>query len=121
VIEEFTYHSYPRVAEPRVYGIKDGKRQRFLCIPDRRLYVFWQDTGLAAHNSGQISGLSVVKKGQKFVGPHDNHSVSPRVIGIYDHHCCKVTVADAATGFSVPPWDYLNKSADAKRSWRSFA
>lgn len=30
----------------------------------------------------EISGLRVVKE-QKFVGPHDNHSVDPTVIGIY--------------------------------------
>jgi hypothetical protein len=31
----------------------------------------------------EISGLRVGIKGEKFVGPHDNHSVGPRVIGIY--------------------------------------
>jgi hypothetical protein len=70
---EFTYQGYPRVAEPRVYGIKDGKRQILVyqiggCtssgkIPDWRRIIL-----------DEISGLRVVK-GQKFVGPHDNHSV----------------------------------------------
>jgi hypothetical protein len=105
-----------------VYGIKDGKRQILVYTRYRPLYIFWQDTGLAAaHNSGRDIGPEGGKKGQKFVGPHDNHSVGPRVIGIYHHRCCKVAVADAAHAFSVPPWDYLNKSADAKGSWRSFA
>jgi hypothetical protein len=27
VIEFIAYHGYPRVAEPHIYGIKDGKRQ----------------------------------------------------------------------------------------------
>jgi len=59
------------------------ERGIFLFIPDRQLYIFWQDTGLAAaHNSGRDIGLRVVKE-QKFVGPHDNHSVDPTVIGIY--------------------------------------
>ena len=78
---EFTYHGYPRVAEPHVYGIKDGKRQILVYqiggstssgkIPDWRRIIL-----------DEISGLRVVKKGQKFVGPHDNHSVDPTVIGI---------------------------------------
>lgn len=118
---EFTYHGYPRVAEPRVYGIKDGKRQRFLCIPDRQLTSSGKIPDWRRIILDEILGLSVVKKGQKFVRPHDNHSVDPTVIRIYHHHCCKVAVADAATAFSVPPWDYLNKSVDAKGSWRAFA
>ena len=70
---EFTYHGYPRVAEPHVYGIKDGKRQILVYqiggstssgkIPDWRRIIL-----------DEISGLRVVK-GQKFVGPDDNHSV----------------------------------------------
>jgi hypothetical protein len=70
---EFTYHSYPRVAEPHVYGIKDGKRQILVYqiggstssgkIPDWRRI-----------NLGEISGLRVVK-GQKFAAPRDSLSI----------------------------------------------
>jgi hypothetical protein len=66
---EFTYHGYPRIAEPHVYGIKNGKRQILVYqiggstssgkIPDWRRI-----------NLDEISGLRVVKK-QKFSGPRD--------------------------------------------------
>jgi hypothetical protein len=70
---EFTYHGYPRVAEPHVYGIKNGKRQILVYqiggstssgkIPDWRRI-----------NLDDISGLSAVK-GQKFAGPRDSRSI----------------------------------------------
>lgn len=70
---EFTYHGYPRVAEPHVYGIKDGKRQILVYqlggstssgkIPD------WRRIKL-----DEILGLRVVK-GQNFAGPRDSLSI----------------------------------------------
>jgi hypothetical protein len=70
---EFTYHGYPRVAEPHIYGIKDGKRQILVYqiggstssgkIPDWRRI-----------NLGEISGLRVVK-GQKFAARRDSLSI----------------------------------------------
>jgi hypothetical protein len=59
------------------------ERGRFLCIPDRRLYIFfWQDTGLAAHKSGGDIGAEGGKKGQKFAGRRDSLSIEHMVIEI---------------------------------------
>jgi hypothetical protein len=69
---EFTYHGYQRIAEPHVYGIKDGKRQILVYqiggltssgrIPD------WRRISL-----DETSGLRVVK-GEKFMGQRENKS-----------------------------------------------
>ena len=69
---EFTYHGYQRLAEPHVYGIKDGKRQILVyqiggltsagSIPD------WRRVSL-----DETSGLRVVK-GETFAGQRKNKS-----------------------------------------------
>ncbi len=74
---EFTYRGYLRIAEPHVYGIKDGKRQILVYqiggltstgrVPD------WRLIGLE-----EISGLKVLK-GETFEGPR-KHEISD-----YDH------------------------------------
>jgi hypothetical protein len=67
-IIEFTYHGYLRIAEPHVYGIKNGKRQ----------ILVYQVGGLTSSgklpdwrrvNLDDISGFRV-SRGQKFV-PRD--------------------------------------------------
>ena len=67
---EFTYHGYQRIAEPHVYGIKDGKRQILVyqvggltstgSIPD------WRRISL-----DEISGLKAIKD-QQFAGQREN-------------------------------------------------
>ncbi len=69
---EFTYHGYQRIAEPHVYGIKDGKRKILVyqiggltsagSVPD------WRLIGLE-----EVSGLRVVK-GETFAGPREDKS-----------------------------------------------
>lgn len=69
---EFTYHGYLRIAEPHVYGIKNGKRQILVyqiggltstgTIPD------WRRVSL-----DEISGLRAAK-GKTFAGQRDNKS-----------------------------------------------
>ena len=71
---EFTYQGYPRVVEPHVYGIKNGKRQILVYqiggltssgkIPDWRLV-----------NLDEISCLRVIKE-QKFAGPREYHEAN---------------------------------------------
>jgi hypothetical protein len=71
---EFTYQGYPRLAEPHVYGIKNGKRHILVYqiggltssgkIPDWRLV-----------NLDEISGLRVIKE-QKFAGPREKHAAN---------------------------------------------
>ena len=69
---EFSYHGYPRVAEPHVYGIKNGKRQ----------ILVYQVGGLTSSgkvpdwrriNLDEIVGLKVAAN-QTFAGPRDNKS-----------------------------------------------
>jgi hypothetical protein len=70
---EFTYHGYQRIAEPHVYGIKDGKRKILVyqiggltstgSVPD------WRLIGLE-----EISSLRVVK-GETFSGPRKDRSL----------------------------------------------
>jgi len=67
---EFSYKGYPRIAEPYVYGIKNGKRQILVYqiggsttsgkIPDWRRI-----------NLDDISGIRVIK-GQTFQGIREN-------------------------------------------------
>lgn len=69
---EFTYHGYQRIAEPHVYGIKDGRRQILVYqiggltstgrVPD------WRLIGLE-----EISGLRV--KRETFAGPREDKSL----------------------------------------------
>ncbi len=69
---EFTYHGYHRIAEPHVYGIKDGKRKILVyqiggltstgSVPD------WRLIGLE-----EVSGLRVVK-GETFAGSREQRS-----------------------------------------------
>ena len=68
---EFTYRGYPRVAEPHVYGIKDGKRQ----------LLVYQVGGLVSSGKIQdwrrikleeISGLKVA--GGHFAGRRDDRT-----------------------------------------------
>ncbi len=70
-IIEFTYHGYPRIAEPHVYGVHKGKRQ----------ILVYQIGGLTSSgripdwrrvNLDEISGLKVT--GEKFDGPRDKPS-----------------------------------------------
>lgn len=71
---EFTYQGYPRLAEPHVYGIKNGKRHILVYqiggltssgkIPDWRLV-----------NLDEISGLRVIKE-QKFAGPREKRAAN---------------------------------------------
>jgi len=66
---EFTYHGYVRIAEPHVYGIREGRRQILVYqiggatssgkIPDWRLI-----------NLDEISGLRVLG-GQTYPGPRE--------------------------------------------------
>ena len=66
---EFSYHGYPRVAEPHVYGIKNGKRQ----------ILVYQVGGLTSSgkvpdwrriNLDDIVGLKVATS-QTFAGPRE--------------------------------------------------
>ena len=72
-IIEFIYKGYPRIAEPHIYGMKNGKRQ----------LLVYQIGGAMPLGGGsildwrrmdidEISGLKVT--GQKFAGPRDNPS-----------------------------------------------
>jgi hypothetical protein len=71
-IIEFNYHGYPRIAEPHVYGIHNGKKQLLVYqiggatssgkIPDWRRI-----------NLDEISGIKVLTE-QKFPGPRLNPS-----------------------------------------------
>jgi hypothetical protein len=69
---EFSYHGYPRIAEPHIYGVKNGKRQ----------ILVYQTGGLTSSgkvpdwrriNLDEIVGLKVVVA-QTFAGPRDNRS-----------------------------------------------
>jgi hypothetical protein len=69
---EFSYHGYPRIAEPHVYGVKNGKRQ----------ILVYQTGGLTSSgkvpdwrriNLDEIVGMKVVAA-QTFPGPRDNKS-----------------------------------------------
>jgi hypothetical protein len=69
---EFTYHGYPRLAEPPVYGIKNGRGQ-VLVYQIGGLTSSGKIPDLRRINLDEISGLRVVKE-QKFAGPRDNKS-----------------------------------------------
>ena len=69
---EFSYHGYPRVAEPHVYGIKNGKRQ----------ILVYQIGGLTSSgkvpdwrriNLEEVIGLTV-SQNQTFATPRENKS-----------------------------------------------
>lgn len=69
---EFSYHGYPRIAEPHVYGIKNGKRQ----------ILIYQVGGLTSTgkvpdwrriNLDEVIGLKV-SVNQTFAGPRANKS-----------------------------------------------
>jgi hypothetical protein len=73
-IIEFTYKGYPRIAEPHIYGMKNGKRQ----------LLVYQIGGATSSGGGsipswrrmdinEISGLKVTDR--KFAGPRDNPSM----------------------------------------------
>jgi len=76
---EFTYHGYVRIAEPHVYGIREGRRQILVYqiggatssgkIPDWRLMNLDEISGLRVLGGQTYPGLR--EKSQSSVGDLD--------------------------------------------------